>query len=296
MTRHLRLTPTLALAALLPLTLAAPSADADDVAPDPVQMVQQLIDRVAELEAKLAQRDARIAELEQSLAERNPAPSAAPPAAASPPTGSAAEAQTQAEALARRDAELRRRQAELDQREAQLEVMAGAVTTGELAEQYDSLVTVKKDDRRGRTVVSAGPLRFDDEPLVGDLFVSAVYSLPGDSPIGTPESVSVFVQGKFTGSQFARLESLAFDVAGEPLEVPVAGYDQIRKRSGIASKRTFDKSDETLTLVVDVPTLRRLAEATSLSMRTPQGVVIWERPQRALLRALLARMDAPATP
>ncbi len=224
------------------------------LAPVTAQSVEDLQARVAQLEAQLAERDARIARLEAQLSV------------------------------------IQQRTEHLDEREAQLEVMAGAVTTGEYAERFESLVT--QSSKEGRTVVSAGPLRFEDEPLVGDLFLSAVYSLPGDSAVGRPESVSVFIQGKFTGGQFRGTETLSFDLAGETLHLPVADYQTVSKRSGLLGKKASDKSDETLTLVVDVATLRRLAEATALSVSTPRGEVVWQREQRALLRALLARMEA----
>ncbi|MEM9752986.1 MAG: hypothetical protein AAF916_06325 [Planctomycetota bacterium] len=217
------------------------------------QSVDELRARVAELEAALAERDASIARLEARLAE------------------------------------LEGRSEQLDAREAQLEVMAGAVTTGEYAERFDSLVTVKQRD--GRTVVSGGPLRFEDEPLVGDLFLSAVYSLPGDSPVGTPESVTLFIQGKFTGDQFADVDTLTFFAVDDSFALDVTDYERVGKRSGLVGKRSSNKSDETLSLVVDVATVRRLAESPSLSMQTPKGTIDWQREQRALLRALLTRME-----
>ncbi|MEM1446401.1 MAG: hypothetical protein AAGF84_10120 [Planctomycetota bacterium] len=238
----------------IPLVLLALSVAVSAVP----QTVDELQQRVAELEAALAQRDATIAKLEAQLAD------------------------------------LQGRSEELDAREAQLEVMAGAVTTGEYAERFDSLVTVKQRD--GRTVVSAGPLRFEDEPLVGDLFLSAVYSLPGNSPVGIPESVTIFIQGKFTGDQFDGLENLGFTAVDDTFELPVTDYERIAKRSGLIGKRSSDKSDETLRLVVDVATVRRLAEAPSLTMMTPKGAVDWQREQRALLRALLTRMELSPTP
>ncbi|MEM7575830.1 MAG: ABC transporter C-terminal domain-containing protein [Planctomycetota bacterium] len=219
------------------------------------QNVDELEQRIDQLEAALAERDATIAKLESQLAA------------------------------------LQGRTEELDAREAQLEIMAGAVTTGEYAERFDSLVTVKQRD--GRTIVSAGPLVFEDEPLVGDLFLSAVYSLPGDSAVGQPESVTLFIQGKFTGDQLADVEHVTFEGVDETFDLAVADYDRVSKRSGLVGKRSGNKSDETVSMVVDVPTMRRLAESPSLSMRTPKGVVTWQREQRALLRALLTRMELP---
>ncbi len=227
------------------------------------QDVDVLQARVAELEARLADREARIAELEAELAT-----------------------------LRQRQTQVTQREAQLDQRERNLETMAGAVTTGALAEQFLSQVKVEYDDRRDRTVVSAGPVWFENETLVGDFAASAVYSVPGDTAAGTPESVSLFIQGEFSGRQFESLQTMTFEVAGEELVLPVADYRQTRKRSGLSGKNRANKGDETLTFVVDVPTLRRLAEATSLVTQTHEGPLTWSRQQRALLRALLVRMDA----
>jgi uncharacterized coiled-coil protein SlyX len=215
--------------------------------------VAELQARIAELETRLAERDATIAELRAELAS------------------------------------LRGRDVQLDRREADLETLAGVITTAELAERYDSRVTVR--EQGGRRVVTAGPQKIENESLVGDLFLSAVYSAAVDAPQAVPDSISVFVQGKFTAGQFSGVDHLTFRLNGEELSIPVADYELIRKRSGLPGKRTANKSDEALELRVKPATLRRVAEATTVEMLTPKGVVVWEREQRALLRALLARMD-----
>ena len=213
-----------------------------------------------------------------------------------------AELKTAYEKLEAEAADLRTQLAQLNRNNEDLQVqtrelteLAGLTPAGDRVDSATARFTSEYDHATDRTVVRTGLEKlYVARGSAADHRLSLAYSYPGQEMQTPPQTVSLFIQAKFSGGVYNNQTTAQFDIDGETVDVPIADYDLVRRRVRVAGKHAMDKGDETLTFEFDRDLLRRLARA--IQVKITIGTVTLEptRDQTALFRAIQRRIELGA--
>ncbi|MEM7627347.1 MAG: hypothetical protein AAF333_17255 [Planctomycetota bacterium] len=200
--------------------------------------------------------------------------------------------------LADQTRQLKAQTQQLEEETEQLQELAGVATDGHVEAEQATRIKQDTDKKAGQTVVSFGPEPLDVEGSPGEVFFSVVYGQPQGAGPEAVESVNFYFQTVRTNGIFQDRATIDFLIDGEPLRLTPADYDIQTRRTGITGKARVERSNETVTLWLDRPTLARLATARSLAVTTETVTITFDRDDRAALRALQSRLvgqvSAPA--
>lgn len=178
----------------------------------------------------------------------------------------------------------------------ELTELAGLTPAGDRVESAASRFTTEYNDKTGQTTVRTGIEELKvTAGSAADHRLSLAYVFDGQQMQAPPDTVSLFIQAFYSGGVYRDRESATFEIDGETVEVPIAGYDATARRVNVAAgKRTIRKDDETLTFKIDQELLRKLARA--IQVKITIGTVQLEptRDQTALFRAIQRRIELGA--
>lgn len=192
-------------------------------------------------------------------------------------------------------AKIRMSNEDLEIEKRELTELAGLTPSGDRVESAASRFTTEFDEATGQTTVRTGieVLRVA-RGSAADHRLSLAYSYDGHEMQAPPETIALFIQTRFSGGVYRNHDTATFDIDGETVEVPIADYDAVTRRSRVANKRTIRKDDETLTLKIDQELLRRLARAIQVKITVGPVHLEPTRDQTALFRAIQKRIELGA--
>ena len=192
-------------------------------------------------------------------------------------------------------AKLRMVKEDLEVEKKELTELAGLTPTGDRVEAAASRFTSEYDEATGKTTVRTGTEKLHvAKGSAVDHQLSLAYSYDGQEMKQRPQTILMFIQARFSGGVYRSKDTATFDIDGEKIEVPIANYEAVARRTRVANKHTLRKDDETLTFEVDQDLFRKLARAIQVKISIGKVDLEPTRDQTALFRAIQKRIELGA--